>query len=109
MPSQYRENYWYYAGNNEVLSIQFRGASKRETDEKFKAFLLEYNANRHDTMLFKDFVEEKYKPTFLPKLSPTTQNSYNLYLDNYMVERIYARTRHQSVMKQLDAIERLNG
>lgn len=59
MPSQYRENYWYYAGNNEVLSIQFRGATKKEADEKFKAFLLEYNANRHETMLFKDFVEEK--------------------------------------------------
>ena len=88
MPSQYRENYWYYAGNNKVESIQFRGATKKEADEKFKAFLLEYNAKRHDTMLFKDFVEEKYKPTFLPKLSPTTQNSYTLYLNNYMIPYI---------------------
>ena len=27
----------------------------------------------------------------------------------YMVETIYARTRHHNVMKQLEAIERLNG
>ncbi len=76
MPSQYRENNWYYTGNSEIKSIQFRGANKREADEKFKAFLLDFNTNRHDTMLFKDFVKEKYLPTFLPKLSPTTQASY---------------------------------
>ncbi len=28
--------------------------------------------------------------------------------DTRMVEKIYARTRHHSVMKQLEAIERLN-
>ena len=29
--------------------------------------------------------------------------------DTRMVETIYARTRHHSVMKQLEAIEQLNG
>ena len=85
MPSQYRENYLYYAGNNEVKSIRIRGIDKKETDEKFKAFLLEFNANRHDTMLLREFVEKKYRPTFLPKLSPTTQVSYNLCLDRYIL------------------------
>ena len=46
VPSQYRENYWYYAGNNKVESIRLSGASKKETDEKFKAFLLDFNAKR---------------------------------------------------------------
>ena len=88
MPSQYRENYLYYAGNNEVKSIRIQGSNKKETDEKFKAFLLDFNANRHDTMLLKDFVEQKYRPTFLPKLSPTTQVSYNRYLDNYLIPNL---------------------
>ena len=85
MPSQYRENYWYYAGNNEVKSIRIYGTDKKDADEKFKAFLLDFNAKRHDTMLLKDFVEQKYLPTFLPKLSPTTQASYRMYLRNYML------------------------
>lgn len=85
MPSQYRESYLYYAGNNEVKSIRIYGTDKKETDEKFKAFLLDFNAKRHDTMLLRDFVNEKYRPTFLPKLSPTTQASYSLYLNHYML------------------------
>ena len=88
MSSQYRESYLYFAGNNEVKSIRFSGANKKETDEKFKAFLIEFNTNRHDTMLFRDFVNEKYRPTFLPKLSPTTQANYNLYLDKYLIPYI---------------------
>ncbi len=85
MSSQFRETYWYYAGNKEIKGIRFAGASKKEADEKFKAFLLEFNTNRHDTMLFRDFVNKKYRPTFLPKLSPTTQASYNLCLDKYLL------------------------
>lgn len=85
MSSQYRETYLYYAGNKEVKSIRIHGANKKETDEKFKAFLIDFNTNRHDTMLFSDFVNEKYRPVFLPKLSPTTQASYNMYLNNYML------------------------
>ena len=88
MASQYRESYLYYAGNNEVKSIRIYGTNKKDADEKFKAFLLEYNANHHETMLFRDFVNEQYRPTFLPKLSPTTQASYNLYLNNYMLPYI---------------------
>ncbi len=85
MPSQYRETYLYYAGNKEVKSIRFSGVNKKETDEKFTAFLIDFNTNRHDTMLLKDFVEQKYRPTFLPKLSPTTQASYNLNLNRYLL------------------------
>lgn len=80
MPSQFRETYLYYAGNKEVKSIRISGINKKDTDEKFTAFLIDFNTNRHDTMLLRDFIEQKYKPTFLPKLSPTTQATYNLYL-----------------------------
>lgn len=85
MSSQYREYYLYYAGNNEVKTIRFAGANKKETDEKFKAFLLDFNAKRHEAMLLRTFVNEKYRPTFMPKLSPTTQHSYNRYLDLYIL------------------------
>ena len=88
MPSQYRENYLYYAGNKEVKSIRISGVNKRDADEKFTAFLIDFNTKRHDTMLLKDFVNQKYRPTFLPKLSPTTQASYNLYLDHYILPYI---------------------
>ena len=85
MPSRYKETYLYYAGNKEVKYITFRGVNKRDTDMKFKEFLIDFNTNRHDTPLLKDFVNEKYRTTFLPKLSPTTQTSYNLVLDRYML------------------------
>ena len=88
MPSQYKENYLYYAGNKEVKTITFRGINKRDTDMKFKEFLIDFNTNHHETPLFKTFIEEKYKPTFLPKLSPTTQHTYRMYLDKYMIPYI---------------------
>ena len=85
MPSQYKENYLYYAGNKEVKMITFRGVNKRDTDMKFREFLIDFNTNRHETPLFKTFIEEKYKPTFLPKLAPTTQQNYKNYLDRYLI------------------------
>ncbi len=85
MPSQYKENYLYYAGNKEIRTVQIFGRNKKETDEKFKAFLIDFNENRHDTPLFKDFINEKYRTTFLPKLSPTTQYSYKMVLDRYII------------------------
>ena len=72
MPSQYKENYLYYAGNKEVKSILIRGANKKETDEKFKEFLI-------------DFVNEKYLPTIMSKLAPTTQHAYSQYLKHYLL------------------------
>lgn len=85
MPSQYKENYLYYAGNKEIKTVQIFGRNKKETDEKFKAFLIDFNENRHDTPFFKDFINEKYRKTFLPKLSPTTQYSYKMVLDRYII------------------------
>ena len=85
MPSQYKENYLYYAGNKEVKTIQFFGKNKKETDEKFKNFLIDFNTKRPDTPLLKDFINEKYRKTFLPKLSPTTQVHYKHVLDSYII------------------------
>ena len=43
MPSQFRETYLYYAGNKEVKSIRISGINKKDTDEKFTAFLIDFN------------------------------------------------------------------
>ena len=85
MPSQYKENYLYYAGNKEVKTILIHGKNKKDTDEKFRDFLIDFNTNRHDTPLLKDFINERYRKTFLPKLSPTTQVHYKLMLDKYII------------------------
>ena len=85
MPSQYKENYLYYAGNKEIKTITMRGTNKKDTDAKFCEFLIEFNENRHDTPTLKDFVENTYRKTFLPKLAPTTQNTYSFFLDRYLL------------------------
>ncbi len=54
-----------------------------------------------------------FRTTFATRAKEIGQTSAQVadllgHKDTRMVERIYARTRHQSVMKQLDVIERLN-
>lgn len=55
-----------------------------------------------------------FRTTFATQAKESGQTSAQVadllgHKDTRMVERIYARTRHQSVLKQLDVIERLNG
>ena len=55
-----------------------------------------------------------FRTTFATQAKESGQTSAQVadllgHKDTRMVETIYARTRHQSVMKQLDVIERLNG
>ena len=55
-----------------------------------------------------------FRTTFATQAKERGQTSAQVadllgHKDTRMVETIYARTRHQSVMKQLDVIERLNG
>ena len=54
-----------------------------------------------------------FRTTFATRAKESGQTSAQVadllgHKDTRMVERIYARTRHQSVMKQLEVIERLN-
>ena len=54
-----------------------------------------------------------FRTTFATQAKESGQTSAQVadllgHKDTRMVERIYARTRHQSVMKQLEVIERLN-
>jgi integrase len=62
----------------------------------------------------KGFTPYDFRTTFATQAKESGQTSAQVadllgHKDTRMVERIYARTRHHSVMKQLEAIERLNG
>ena len=59
------------------------------------------------------FTPYDFRTTFATQAKESGQTSAQVadllgHKDTRMVEHIYARTRHQSVMKQLEAIERLN-
>ena len=61
----------------------------------------------------KGYTPYDFRTTFATRAKESGQTSAQVadllgHKDTRMVERIYARTRHQSVMKQLEAIERLN-
>lgn len=61
----------------------------------------------------KGFTPYDFRTTFATQAKESGQTSAQVadllgHKDTRMVEKIYARTRHHSVMKQLDAIERLN-
>ncbi len=61
----------------------------------------------------KGYTPYDFRTTFATRAKESGQTSAQVadllgHKDTRMVERIYARTRHQSVMKQLDVIERLN-
>lgn len=62
----------------------------------------------------KGYTPYDFRTTFATRAKESGQTSAQVadllgHKDTRMVERIYARTRHQSVMKQLEAIERING
>ena len=61
----------------------------------------------------KGFTPYDFRTTFATQAKESGQTSAQVadllgHKDTRMVEKIYARTRHHSVMKQLEAIERLN-
>ena len=61
----------------------------------------------------KGFTPYDFRTTFATQAKESGQTSAQVadllgHKDTRMVETIYARTRHHSVMKQLEAIERLN-
>ena len=61
----------------------------------------------------KGFTPYDFRTTFATQAKEGGQTSAQVadllgHKDTRMVEKIYARTRHHSVMKQLEAIERLN-
>ena len=61
----------------------------------------------------KGYTPYDFRTTFATRAKESGQTSAQVadllgHKDTRMVERIYARTRHQSVMKQLEVIERLN-
>ena len=66
-----------------------------------------------DHLGIKGYTPYDFRTTFATRAKESGQTSAQVadllgHKDTRMVERIYARTRHQSVMKQLEAIERLN-
>ncbi len=62
----------------------------------------------------KGYTPYDFRTTFATRAKESGQTSAQVadllgHADTRMVEKIYARTRHQSVMKQLEVIDRLNG
>lgn len=86
MSSNHRETYYYVDESGAVSTIRIAGFSKADTDQKFSMFL--QSRTKSDAPLLKDFVNEKYRKIFLKKLSPTTINNYNIYLDRYILPNL---------------------
>ena len=86
MPSTYRETYYYMNRDGNVSTIRISGSSKADADQKFSIFL--QTLTQKDVPLFKDFVNNQYRKTFLKRLSPTTVANYNIYLDRYILPNL---------------------
>ena len=82
MPSQYNETYYFTEKNGSISSVRLYGRSKKDTDDKFRAFLQNKNS---DAPLLKSFIMETYQPRFMRKLSPTTKSNYDNYLNRYII------------------------
>ena len=82
MPSQYNETYYFTEKDGSISSVRLYGMSKKDTDNKFKNFL---QKKISDAPKLKTFITETYRPRFMKKLSPTTQASYKVFLDNYII------------------------
>ena len=85
MASNHKERYYYTTHDGSVESKIFYGKSKKETDMKFKAFLCEHLIEKPHAPLLSDFVNEKYRKSFMRNLAPTTFANYNTYLDRYIL------------------------
>jgi len=85
MASNYKERYYYTNQNGNVLSVVMYGKNKKQTDSKFKSFLEKEALMISDAPTLADFVNEKYRKSFMRKLAPTTKANYNAYLDRYIL------------------------
>ena len=85
MASNYKERYYYTDKNGNVGNIVIYGKNKKDTDAKFKSFLEKQTVLESDVPLLSEFVNDKYRKSFMRKLAPTTKANYNRYLDLYIL------------------------
>ncbi len=85
MASNFQKSYVYLDTDGAQKSKRFYGNNEKETDLKYQAFLKDLYLQPPKTApLFRDFVEQTYRPTFIESLSPTTIENYNRYLRLYI-------------------------
>ena len=74
--SMYRETYTYLDENGEVQTKRISGTSKRDTDAKFRDFLLKPKEKPKAPTL-RQFVEQTYAPTYINGLAIMSQTNYS--------------------------------
>lgn len=90
MASKIRRTYTYTAPDGIDKTITINGASPRETDKKFQAFLAQQQTaiiTQPEKALptLAQFIDEIYKPCFMSGLEETTKANYNRYIRLYIV------------------------
>lgn len=85
MASKHKERYYYTTPGGDVDVKVVYGRDKKDTDAKFQSFLMELAASQPKAPRLADFINNTYKPRFLKGLSPTTINSYNYYIDRFIL------------------------
>ena len=85
MPSGYNETYNYLALDGTPSTIRIYAASKQEADAKFQNFLFQMFSARPQTPTLREFIEKRYRPSFMRKLSPASVSNYNTYLNCYII------------------------
>ena len=85
MSCNYKERYYYSVGSNNIESKVFYGKNKKDTDQKFRAFIQDLMKAEPTAPTLKDFVENTYRKSFMRKLAPTTVANYNNYLNRYIL------------------------
>lgn len=83
--SNHKERYYFTTRDGHVESKVLYGKDKKDTDDKFRKFLCEYMNDKPHAPLLSDFVNNRYRKSFMRKLAPTTISNYNNYLDLYVL------------------------
>ena len=85
MASNFYKYYTYIDLDGKQQSKRFCGKNEKDTDLKFQTFLKNMlQPAQKKAPLFKDFVEQTYRKTFIECLSPMTIANYDRYLKLYI-------------------------
>lgn len=80
MAKQHRETYSYCDASGTKQTIRISGSSKQDTDIKFQNFLIEAS-KKNGKVRLKEYIDNTYIPQFMKNLSPTTQYSYEQFIN----------------------------
>jgi len=88
--------------DGQVDSVRIRGASKKDTDQKFMLFLQSLTVSTAPTL--SEFVNDSYRKNFMRKLSPTTVTNYNVYLDRYILPNLGDKHMDQITVEDIQKL-----